>query len=64
MRFTLSGLGRLERHDSTPDPHKVLEELKDTVLWVRFANLNYLESFELDGSGAQNVLIQPGCSGK
>lgn len=33
--------------------HKVFEELKDTILWVRFANLNYLENFELDDSGAQ-----------
>lgn len=54
-RDCIEWTGQTEEHySSAPDPRGVLEEPKDTALWVGFANANYLESTN------KNVLVQPG----
>lgn len=50
--ITSSGLNRLRGNVAQRRTHEVFERLKDTILWDRFANPNYLEC-------TKNVLIQP-----
>lgn len=44
---TWSGLDRLRSIIVQRLTHEALEELKDTTLWVRFANSNYFGEYEL-----------------
>lgn len=52
-----SGLDRLRSTIVQRLTHKVFEELKDTIVWVSFANPNCFGEYELEDSCEQKKFL-------